>query len=246
MPNPIDEFEKYFAPNYQVTRKSIQDGERLTLSHLDQRVHIDYFPSSGKLWVSGSKGSLKDKVNDIVNSFRSDPQFFQKQTIGSGQANPISLEQEILEVISSELYNFLPEHDRKAMLAAYQVLRECPSLPDFSPVTMPVARVYEGFLAKVLVHVGICTQTTVEDANFNFHNAFGSKDAKKFCDKLTTHQTKLEAMKQRLKEYRHTHLHSQSSKFDQCNSAQKAKRFAKRVLDDMQAYYDYWKNHFVL
>jgi hypothetical protein len=245
MSNPLDKFEKYFEPKYATSRSTITNAERLTLSHAGQKVHIDCFPSSGKLRVSGSEGSLKDEVNHIVESFRSDPQFFQKQTIGSGQANPISPEQEILEVINRDLYDFLPDHDRNALLAAYEVLRQCPSLPDFSPVTMPVARVYEGFLAKVLVHVGICTQTTVEDANFNFHSAFDSKDAKKFCEKLSTHQTKLEGMRQRLKEYRHIHLHSQSSKFDQYNSAEKAKGFAKRVLGDMQAYYDYWEDYFV-
>jgi hypothetical protein len=76
-------------------------------------------------------------------------------------------------------------------------------LVEYSPVIMPVGRVYEGFLGELVVKTGMCTRTALEGAKYNIMYAFDSKDGKAFMAKVSTHEAKLESAKQRLKEFRH-------------------------------------------
>ena len=118
-------------------------------------------------------------------------------------------------------------------------------LVDFSPVIMPVGKVYEGFLGELVVKLGMCTRTALQDPKYNIMYSFDSKDAKALMAKVSTHQAKLESAKQRLKEFRHIQLHSQSSQFVQCGTAKEAQTFIERVMNDMQALFDYFKKYFV-
>jgi len=70
-------------------------------------------------------------------------------------------------------------------------------------------------------------------------------DAKSFCNKASTHSSKLDAAKQRLKEFRHNQLRSLSSQLVQCTSVRDDRRFAERVLNDMQDFFNYFDQYFV-
>jgi hypothetical protein len=237
----LDEFDRHFSGEYKTNRSTVQDAERLTISHLDQQVHVDFF-TTGKIKVSGRKCSIKEKVVEVVSRVEGNPHFFDKVAVAVEALTP---EQIILKTIDGELYAFLPDHDRLALLAAYHVLFSEIPIPDFSPVTMPVARVYEGFLAKVLVRLGLCTQTAVESPNFKFEPILDSADAKAFKAKVTTHAGEVDSAKQRLKEFRHIQLDSQSSQFVRSQTVAEARRFTERVLNDMQSLFDYFKKFFV-
>lgn len=239
----LHELEQYFRGKVELERSEIQHARRLTLKHLDQAVNIDHF-ASGTVYVGGKEGTLKEEVQGLIDNFRKDPDFFSKLKGPTAKAIAIKPEDRILQTISKELFAFLPEHDTRALIAAYQILLSDLNLVDYSPVIMPVGRLYEGFFAKTLVTLGICTKTAVQDSTFSFYNALESADAKKFKAKAPTHQAQLEAMKQRLKEFRHIQLHSMSSEFIQCGNHEEASRFIERVLRDTQSFFDYFKKYF--
>ena len=236
----IDDFENHLARQYNTVRSSIQDAERLSVTHLDQRVTIDFF-TTGKIKSSGKACPVKEKVDEVIARVKEDPGFFASVSTANSSLTP---KEAILKVITWGLYGFLPEHDRDALLAAYQLILAGIALPDFSPVTMPVSRVYEGFLARLLVRLGLCTQIVLETPNFKFEAVFDSNDAKSFRGRVATHGGELDAAKQRLKEFRHLQLHSQSSQFLRFKTLDEARRFVERVLNDMQSFFDYFNKYF--
>ncbi len=240
----LNKLELYFQGQYEVDRTEIQHGKRLTLKHLDQVVHVDLF-STGKVHVSGKDSTLKAQVGELVEGFRQDTHFFDKLQVKAGEAILITPEEAILQHVTKELFGFLPAHDRQALIAAFQILLSNIKLEDYSPVSMPVGRAYEGFLGEVFIKIGICTRPRLEDAKYNLMYALDSAEAKFLKAKVSTHEAKLEAAKQRLREFRHIQLHSQSSQFVQCRTRDEVRRFTERVLGDMQGLYDYFKNYFV-
>jgi hypothetical protein len=212
---------------------------------LDQSAHVDLY-TTGRLVVSGKKGPLRTELEAVKRQFTADPQFFQKNSPRAVGVPPtLTPEEAILRLLSRELYEFLPAHDREALLAAFKVSLALPDLTDFSPATMPISRVYEGFLGKILLSIGVCTQTALQAPDFNFHAAFMSADVKKFKARVATHEAQLDAAKQRLKEFRHIQMHSQSSQFVRCATKADAERFATRVLTDMESLFSYFKRYFV-
>lgn len=239
-----DHIEALYTAKYQVERSEIQYGKRLSLKHMDQVVTVDVF-NSGKPVVGGTNCPLKEEVKSHVDGYRKDPKYFAKLSASTGVAEIISPEAAILQKISKELFDFLPAHDRRALFAAYQVLLSDLDLVDYSPAIMPVGRVYEGFLGEILVRIGMCTRTALQDPKYNHMFTFDSREAKMLTAKVTTHEAKLESAKQRLKEFRHIQLHSQSSQFVQYLKREDAFKFVERVLGDMQALFDYFKNYFV-
>ena len=239
----LNGLEEHFSGRYEIARSEIKHAQRLTLSHLDQTVNVDLF-TSGKVVVGGKDSPLKTEVQELVENFRKDPEYFSKLKGKVGVAKALEPQEAILQHVSQELFTFLPDHDRRALIATYQILLSDLKLDDYSPVIMPVGRVYEGFIAKMLVRLGVCTQTAVQDVNFRFEQALYTPDAKKFKTKAPTHEPKLDAMKQRLKEFRHIQLHSMSSEFVQCTQHEEAKRFIERILGDIQSFFDYFEKHF--
>jgi len=148
------------------------------------------------------------------------------------------------ELLGRELYDFLPAHDRRALVASLVLIDLGLPLPEIAPIVMPIGRVFEGFVGKVLLKLGIVTEVAVSDPQFTFMDAFDSKDAKVFRGRATTHGAMLDGLKQRLKEHRHIRAHSQASKWVQ-GSIEDAQRFLHRVVDDMKEYYKYFRDHFV-
>ena len=180
---------------------------------------------------------MKKEAQKTVDEVRKNRKFFEKSKAITKPATP---EEEILKIITRELYDFLPDHDRRTLRVAFQMLMTEPQFEDYSPAAMAVSRVYEGFLSKLLVRLGIVTQTRVSEPDFSFNAVFDSADAKAFRAKVATHGGELDAVKQRLKEFRHTNMHSNSSQFVEYTNVKDAHRFATRVLTDMQGYFQYF------
>jgi hypothetical protein len=147
------------------------------------------------------------------------------------------------ELLGRELFDFLPAHDRRAIVSAVLVLDTELPVQDMAPIVMPIARAFEGFVGKMLVKIGVVTDVAIQDPTFSFSACFDGRDAKAFKAKVNTHEAMLDALKQRLKEHRHTRAHSQASKWVQGDRAA-AERFLSRVADDMKEYFAYFKQHF--
>ncbi len=243
MADLLEKLEAHFQGEYEISRSEIQYGKRLSIRHMEQVVHVDVF-QTGTTNVTGKDSALRQEVERLLEGFRTDPYFFEK-LVGAAEAEPLTPEKAIGRHISKELFGFLPEHDQRALIAAFQVLLSGLNLDDFSPAIMPVGRVYEGFLGELVVRLGICTRTTLQNPTYNFMYSFDSKDAKVLMEKVPTHKVMLESAKQRLKEFRHIQLHSQSSVFVECRTREDAQKFIERVLNDMQALFNYFKKYFV-
>jgi hypothetical protein len=239
MADILDYLESMFAGQYAAQRVDIKNAKRLSFGHMGQVVSVDLF-STGNVTVGGTDCALKEEIKKHVDGFRQDPNYFKR----AAPAQAITPEGAILKEISKELFDFLPEHDRRALLAAYQVILSGIDLVDYSPAVMPVGRVYEGFLGELVVKVGLCTKTILQDPMYNLTSAFDTKEARSLKAKVSTHEAKMDSAKQRLKEFRHIQLHSQSSQFVQYKTREEAVRFAERVLGDMQALFDYFRKYF--
>lgn len=239
MADLLDHLEAAFGGEYNIQRSEIQSATRLSLRHMGQTVTVDLF-TTGSITVGGPECPLKDEINKRVEGFRKDPSYFKKPA--SKAPTP---EEAILTKIRKDLFELLPSHDREALIAAYQVMLSNLDLIDYSPVVMPVGRVYEGFLGEIVVRTGMCTRVILHEPGYSLTSAFDTKEAKSLKAKIPTHEAKMESAKQRLKEFRHIQLHSQSSQFVQCKTREEALRFAERVLGDMQALFDYFKKYFV-
>lgn len=240
MTDVLDHLESMYGGEYNAQRVEIKNARRLTLEHMGQAVMIDLF-TTGRVSVAGTDCPLKDEINKHVEGFRKDPNYFKKPAA----AKAPTPEEAILNKIKKELFQLLPEHDRQALIAAYQVMLSGLDLVDYSPAVMPVGRVYEGFLGEIVVRTGMCTRTILQEPGYSLTNAFDTKEAKSLKAKVSTHEAKIDSAKQRLKEFRHIQLHSQSSQFVQCKTREEALRFADRVLGDMQALFDYFRKYFV-
>jgi len=243
--NLLDHLEAMFAGEYATQRVEIQNADRLTLAHLDQVVSVDLF-KSGKVNIGGTNCPLKEEISQHVEEFRKDSKYFDKRLKGTSAARVATPEEAILKEIRKELFDFLPEHDRQALIAVFQVALSGLDLVDYSPVVMPVGRVYEGFLGELVVRTGMCTRTILQDPTYSLTSAFDTREAKSLKAKVSTHEAKMDSAKLRLKEFRHIQLHSQSSQFVQYKTREEAIRFAERVLRDMQALFDYFRKHFVV
>jgi hypothetical protein len=241
----LNHLEAIYGGRYALQRVEIQNARRLSVAHLDQTVTIDLF-ESGKVNVGGTNSPLKEEVKKHLEEFRKDPMYFEKQLLAPAAAVAITPEQAIAKIIKQELLLFLPAHDRQALIAAYQVILADLALADYSPAVMPVGRVYEGFLGELVVRTGMCTKTLVQDPTYNLTSAFDTREAKTIKARVSTHEAKMDSAKQRLKEFRHIQLHSQSSQFVQHKTRDDARRFIERVLGDMQALFDYFKDYFVV
>jgi len=245
MADLLDHLEGIYGGQYKLERVDIQDAKRLTVAHLDQVVSIDLF-KTGRPKVGGTNCPLKDEIQQHVDNFRKDPKYFDKKK-AAVEPCAASPEEVILRKIKKELFfGFLPEHDRQALIAVFQVLLSGLDLVDYSPAVMPVGRVYEGFLGELVVRTGMCTKTILQDPTYSLTSAFDTREAKSLKAKVSTHEAKMDAAKQRLKEFRHIQLHSQSSQFVQFKTREEASRFTERVLGDMQSLFDYFKKYFVV
>jgi hypothetical protein len=240
MADLLDHLESIYSGQYVTQRLVILNAKRLTLSHLDQVVTVDLF-NTGRPSVAGTNCPLREEIKKHVEQFRKDPNYFNKPLSAA-----ISPEGAISKLITKELFDFLPPHDRQALIASYQVILADMTLVDYSPAVMPVGRVYEGFLGELVVRTGMCTKTLLQDPTYSLASAFDTREAKSLKARVSTHEAKMDAAKQRLKEFRHIQLHSQSSQFVQNKTREDARRFAERVLGDMQALFDYFKNYFVV
>ncbi len=147
MADVLDHLESMFSGEYNVQRVEIRNARRLTLEHMGQAVTIDLF-TTGKVNVAGTDCPLRDQINKHAEGFRKDPNYF-KKPVATAAKGPTP-EEAILNKIKKELFELLPEHDRQALIAAYQVMLSGLDFVDYSPAIMPVGQVYEGFWAKSL------------------------------------------------------------------------------------------------
>src|SRR5260221_4884482 len=146
MADVLDHLESMYSGEYAAQRVEIKDARRLTFNHMGQMVTIDLF-KTGRVTVGGTECALKNDISKHIEGFRKDPKYFTK----SAPAKAATPEAVILDKIKKDLFELLPEHDRKALIAAYQVMLSGLDLVDYSPAVMPVSRVNEGFLGEIVV-----------------------------------------------------------------------------------------------
>ena len=114
-------------------------------------------------------------------------------------------------------FNFLYHHDQSFMTSAYCVLQANLLLPEFSTVVMPVAKAFEGYFKRVLIHNNPSVQTEISKSNFSFSKYFDFNRAILEHEiNLSNYGVALPATKvaainliyKKFKEYRHLVSHS--------------------------------------
>jgi ribonuclease HIII len=135
---------------------------------------------SGTLLVQGLSSPLFDTVCEILDQHLT--QSFSERAIRfvvgeSGRAAAVSYlerpeaENEAVQWlfnqgIGQEMLRFLYENDQLTLLAAAGVRnafqKTNPPLPDYSVVVMPFAKVLEGFLIRLAVHLGLTTEEALK------------------------------------------------------------------------------------
>lgn len=237
----IDNFADFFGKTSTVERQKMGSGERLTIVRLNYRVHVDFY-TNGNVRACGRNCGLKASVDALIVALHEDERLFEKpEELARITRADITLK----KLVSPELYAYFPDHDRDAMEAALEILGSQLELPDYSPVKMPIARAYEGFLARLYVSLGISTAEEVRSKDFKFTDPGKLDTGKKLYAKVPTHEAKMKGAHQRLQEFRHIQLHSQASEFVQSKSREEARKFVESVLANTQDYFDYFKKYFI-
>ncbi|WP_294378971.1 type II toxin-antitoxin system RnlA family toxin [uncultured Clostridium sp.] len=101
--------------------------------------------------------SINSSIEDIINRF----------SFGESDKNNSEdyskEENDVKQIITSEVFDFLDEHYRDYLISAQCILNSSLKMKEFSTVLCPTAKVLEGFLKKVLIELGIEKLINMED-----------------------------------------------------------------------------------
>ena len=133
-------------------------------------------------------------------------------------------------------YEFLPGHDRFYAVSSYCLLEECPPLPEYSAVVMPMAKAYEGYLKELCVEVGLATAEELENPSFSLGSVFDQNRAqtKEFRSRAKRQRGLLDTLKGDLTFSRHFLMHSDPGTASRVESVEEARKHIGRLSQNMK------------
>ena len=197
---------------------------RLSLEENSEKVTLTHYNNS-TLLLQGLSSQLFDGVADYLSRVCS--QGFEERVaryVSDEDRNKVIQEASSVEDLAkktvekewgNELLNFMYEHDRESIIAGYglgiAIKQGNLSLPDYSPVVMPLARALEGFLLKLGIHLELTTEDNIEKDRPNvgkWLRANNQEGIKKFITNLRGHSYVLNQLNAQWTGCRHRVLHS--------------------------------------
>ena len=131
---------------------------------------------TGTLLVQGKQSPLFDEVSATLDAMLAqspaeraaryvpEKQAFQLKPRMERPEAEAQAWQWLEQQLDREILDYLPEHDRNTLVAGAVLLDAAVNrqMPDFSPLVMPFARAYEGFLIQVFIGIGLADPQEIE------------------------------------------------------------------------------------
>lgn len=218
----FDDIRKVIEDEAKVNDYIIEDKD----SHLDSiyymisirdkkyydKVTITQYENTGKLLLQGKTWNVWDNLcNAIEKKLNTPVTEIILRYMGKSDEN----EEKITDIVTDSLtikatqkiharmgnsFDFLYEHDKKLLISSQAMLDAGIDYGDYYCYVAPALRVIEGYLKKVLIDLGICTETEIIELKtngkpkFRFNTVFdGTKQLhKKHKDKLNNYNSTVE------------------------------------------------------
>jgi ribonuclease HIII len=156
-------------PSGQVYRAEIRSGSEKVVATQYQ---------TGTLLVQGRASDLFDQVcNRLDQNLVQDPADRATRYIPDSQREAALTEMNrsdaeekawmwLIEHLGQSLLDFLPKYDQDTLISGTMLLQAVQGIhlqmPDYSPLVMPFARAYEGFLVKLFIKIGLADADEIE------------------------------------------------------------------------------------
>lgn len=148
--------------------------------------------------------------------------------------------------LDEQLFDFLDDHDKKYVVAAFCLkLRQIP-LPEYSPIVMPLSKAFEGFTKKVLISLNLADKAETKKPDWNFGKVWGSQEYRDFIRKDVYHKNFLEKLKAEIPFSRHMFMHSDEDPSAQLDTYEKAEQKINEIANIMKETYRYFASKNVL
>jgi RNase LS, bacterial toxin DBD domain len=139
-------------------------------------------------------------------------------------------------------FDFLDAKDKLYLVCAFVLLRSPLELPEYSPMVMPTAKAFEGFVLKLLVGLGICSYAEVQVTNFHLGQKWRNQPYKVIANKSHDNKVLLEALENQYDKYRSSAMHSGYSNWTLIPDREKAEYAILRLVETIREAH----GHFVI
>lgn len=152
-----------------------------TITH--EKIILSKF-KNGTLMLQGIVWNLWEDICEVVDTTINSPieDIINRFLLGdSGNVVNEDYSEEIndiKEIITEEVFNFLDEHYRDYLISAQCILNSDGKMKEFSTVLCPTAKVLEGFLKKILIEIGIEKSIEMEE-NWSFGSVLNNTSSNK-------------------------------------------------------------------
>jgi len=145
-------------------------------------------------------------------------------------------------------YEYLEPYDKKWFVASECLCLTKIPLPEFSPLVMPAAKAFEGFVKKLLVGIGLVEADHFKTSYSNFSALNNMNDPKRrsICNKEKQADTMLKKIDLCLKTNRHFWMHSDESKITKVGSQEEAEEKVDSIFRDTKEIFDYFNGLYSL
>lgn len=233
---------------------------RAKLSDGDQSLSVTQY-NNGTLLIQGKEDSLFSKTCDLVENkavpteqevisrfLAGDEESLQKFVLAYTPQLLDEAEKQIRSIIGNEIFDFLEIHDQKWLVASECLKIANIPLPEFSPLVMPASKTFEGFIKKLLVHVGFypANHFAAKNSTFAYLNDPNHASRKTFVARDKHADTFLKKINVCLDTNRNFMMHSDGASITKLDTYEEATEKLEAIFDDMKEIYTYFKGAGVL
>jgi len=215
--------------------------------------------NNGTLLLQGKTDKLFDDSCDLIERIASPSE---KDVI----ARFISSDEKNLEVFASkytpeliilaegnvkkkieDVYEYLEPYDKKWFVASECLCLTKIPLSEFSPLVMPAAKAFEGFVKKLLIGIGLVDADYFKKKGANFSPLNNpSPERRAICDKEKHADTMLRKIDLCIKTNRHFWMHSDESKITKVGLQEEAEEKVNSIFRDTKEIFDYFNGLYSL
>lgn len=238
-PNPAIEYRAKIARNdFSATLTQYNNGTLLLQGKTDK-----LFDDSCDLIERIASPSEKDVIARFISSDEKNLEVF------ASKYTPelIILAEGNVKKKIEDVYEYLEPYDKKWFVASECLCLTKIPLSEFSPLVMPAAKAFEGFVKKLLIGIGLVDADYFKKKGANFSPLNNpSPERRAICDKEKHADTMLRKIDLCIKTNRHFWMHSDESKITKVGLQEEAEEKVNSIFRDTKEIVDYFNGLYSL
>jgi len=238
-PNPAIEYRAKIARNdFSATLTQYNNGTLLLQGKTDK-----LFDDSCDLIERIASPSEKDVIARFISSDEKNLEVF------ASKYTPelIILAEGNVKKKIEDVYEYLEPYDKKWFVASECLCLTKIPLSEFSPLVMPAAKAFEGFVKKLLIGIGLVDADYFKKKGANFSPLNNpSPERRAICDKEKHADTMLRKIDLCIKTNRHFWMHSDESKITKVGLQEEAEEKVNSIFRDTKEIFDYFNGLYSL